>query len=151
MSVWAGNVLRALIMPGTYWGKSAVDAPVVLFIGLVAIATGVLAGLVPALQASRPELTEALKSGARDGGAGTSGRGCASLLVAQVAMSVLLLYGAGLYVHSLMRLRAIDLGFDAERVVYGSEYPLDSSGRFIDWGGRARRGSRTESSRRSSD
>jgi predicted permease len=136
VSVWAGNALRALIVPGTYWADSAVDARVVLFIGLVSIATGVLAGIAPALQASRPELTEALKSGARDGGAGAHrSRLRQVLLVTQVAMSVLLLYGAGLYVHSLMRLHAIDLGFDTERVVYGAVYPLDPTGRYLDWGG----------------
>src|SRR5262249_20251414 len=106
---------------------------VVLFIGAVAIGTGILAGLVPALQASRPELTDALKSGTREGGTSAKGsRLRQTLLVAQVAMSVLLLYGAGLYVHSLMRLRAIDLGFDADRVVYGSACLLHASGGYVD-------------------
>ncbi len=134
VSLWAGNALRALVVPQTYWPNSAVDARVVAFIAAVAIGTGLLAGLVPALQASRPELTEALKSGMRDGGAGVRhSRLRQVLLVAQVAMSVLLLYGAGLYVHSLMRLGAIDIGFDAEGVVYGSTFALDSTGRYIDW------------------
>jgi predicted permease len=132
VSEWAGNALRVLLMPGTYWAESAVDARVVAFIGLVAIGTGVLAGLVPALQASQPELTDALKSGTRDGGARRS-RLRQVLLVAQVAMSVLLLYGAGLFVHSLMRLRAIDLGFDTERVAYGSIYLVNPQGNFLDW------------------
>jgi predicted permease len=134
VSVWAGSALRTLLMPNTYWAGSAVDARVVLFIGLVAIGTGILAGLVPALQASHPELTDALKSGARDGGSGIGGsRLRQALLIAQVAMSVLLLYGAGLFVHSLMRLRAIDLGFDAERVIYASTCLLNPSGTYIDW------------------
>jgi putative ABC transport system permease protein len=133
--VWAGNALRRLIMPSTYWADSAVDVRVVGFIGLVALGTGVLAGLVPALQASRPELAEALKSGARDGGASAHrSRLRQLLLIAQIAMSVLLLYGAGLFVHSLVRLRAIDLGFDADRVVYGSMYLLDSAGKYLDPG-----------------
>jgi len=135
VSLWAGNALRALIVPETYWAGSAVDAHVVAFIGVVAIGTGLLAALVPALQASRPELTEALKSGTHDGVSGAHrSRLRQALLVAQVAMSVLLLYGAGLYVHSLMRLRAIDLGFDADRVIYGTVMMLDSSGRYFDWG-----------------
>jgi predicted permease len=134
VSEWAGNALRVLLMPGTYWAESAVDARVVAFIGLVAIGTGVLAGLVPALQASQPELTDALKSGTRDGGSGARrSRLRQVLLVAQVAMSVLLLYGAGLFVHSLMRLRAIDLGFDTERVAYGSIYLVNPQGNFLDW------------------
>jgi len=134
VSEWAANALRVLLMPGTYWAESAVDARVVAFIGLVAIGTGVLAGFVPALQASRPELTDALKSGTREGGSGARrSRLRQMLLVAQVAMSVLLLYGAGLFVHSLMRLRAIDLGFDTERVAYGSVYLVNPQGNFLDW------------------
>jgi predicted permease len=54
------------------------------------------------------------------------------LLVAQMSLSVLLLYGAGLFLYSLMRLRAIDLGFDAERVVYAQVCLLSSSGAYID-------------------
>lgn len=135
VSAWAGSVLRALILPQTYWADSAVDVRVVAFIGLVAIGTGILAGLVPALQASRPELTEALKSGSRDGSSGAHrSRVRQLLLVTQVALSVVLLYGAGLYVHSLMRVTAIDLGFDADRVVYGAAYPLDPTGRYVDFG-----------------
>lgn len=135
VSMWAGNVLRALIMPQTYWADSAIDARVIAFIGVVAIATGILAGLAPAIQASRPDLTEALKSGSRDGGAGVHrSRMRQLLLVTQVALSVLLLYGAGLYVHSLMRLSDIDLGFDADRVVYANVYPFDPTGRYIDRG-----------------
>jgi predicted permease len=134
VSMWAGNALRALIMPGTYWAESAVDARVILFIGIVAIGTGILAGLVPAFQASRPNLSDALKSGTRDGGASAGGSRLRQLLlVAQVSMSVLLLYGAGLFVHSLMRLRAIDLGFDAERVIYGSVELVNPNGGYIDY------------------
>jgi len=134
VSIWAGNALRTLIMPGTYWAESPVDARVILFIGIVAIGTGILAGLVPALQASDPQLTNALKSGTRDGGTGARGSRLRQLLlVAQVSMSVLLLYGAGLFVHSLIRLRAIDLGFDADRVVYGSVYFLSPKGGYIDY------------------
>ena len=133
VSIWAGGALRALLMPSTYWAGAAVDTRVVLFIGIATIGTGVLAGLVPALQASNPELSDALKSGARDGGAGIGGARLRQvLLVAQVAMSVLLLYGAGLFVHSLLRLRAIDLGFDAERTVYASACLLDPGGSYID-------------------
>ena len=133
VSAWAGNALRALIMPGLYWAESAVDTRVVAFIGLVAIATGVLAGLVPAVQASRPNDRGAEERRARRGAGAQRSRLRQLLLVAQVAMSVLLLYGAGLFVHSLMRLRAIDLGFDANRVVYGAAFLLDPSGGYIDW------------------
>jgi predicted permease len=135
VSVWAGSALRGLIMPDTYWADSAFDGRVILFTGILALGTGLLAGLVPALQASRPELSDTLKSGTRDSGAGASKfRLRQLLLVAQVAMSVMLLYGAALFVHSLMRLRAIDTGFDSERVIYASVYLLDPSRTYIDWG-----------------
>jgi len=54
------------------------------------------------------------------------------LLIAQMSMSVLLLYGAGLFVHSLIRLREIDLGFDSENVIYGAACLLNASGTSID-------------------
>jgi len=133
VSMWAAKALRALVMPDTYWADSAIDLRVLAFILGVATLTGVLAALVPALQASRPELTEALKSGSRDGGANAHRtRLRQSLLVAQVAMSVVLLYCAGLFVRSVVRLREIDLGFDADRVIYGSVYSINPNGMYID-------------------
>jgi predicted permease len=65
---------------------------------------------------SRPDLTADLKAGSREG-TFHRGRLRATLLVTQVALSVVLLFGAGLFVRSLRNVRAIDLGFDAERLL----------------------------------
>jgi predicted permease len=134
VSVWAGGALRSAVMPNTYWAGAGMDGRVALFIVIVSLLTGLAAGVVPAFQASRPELTVALKSGARDGGAGVGhARMRMVFLVAQIALSVVLLYGAGLFVRSLSRVRAIDLGFDAERLVYGAVYFVNPAGHYLDY------------------
>ncbi|MDQ3997796.1 MAG: ABC transporter permease, partial [Gemmatimonadota bacterium] len=95
-----------------------VDQRVLAFTMLVALSAGVLAGLVPAVQTSRPELTSALKAGSREGGA-TRSRTRTGLLVMQAALSVVLLVGTGLFVRSLGRISQIRLGVDVDRVLLG--------------------------------
>jgi predicted permease len=87
------------------------DARVLVFAIVIALLTGILCGLTPALVASRPDLTAALKEG---GGRSTAQkRRLSSLLVAgQVAVSMLLLIVAGLFVRGAQKAQAIDLGFD---------------------------------------
>jgi predicted permease len=72
--------------------------------------------LLPALQASRPELTSALKAGAREGGSARS-RTRAFLLASQAALAIILLAGAGLFLRSLQRVAAMPLGIDIDRVL----------------------------------
>ena len=83
----------------------------------IAMATGVLFGLVPALQASNPDLLPILKdarlAGPRGGRTGVRG----ALVVLQVALSLVLLVAAGLCVRTLLNARAIDTGYDIERVL----------------------------------
>ena len=90
-----------------------VDLPVLGFTFAVSLVTGVLFGLMPALQISRPDLNRVL----RDGGRGTTGgarrHGTRSLLVAgQMALSIVLLIGAGLLLESFRSLQSVDPGFD---------------------------------------
>jgi len=87
-------------------------------IGIAAV-LGVLTGLVPALLSGRGDLTGALKAGARAGTYHHS-RARAALLLTQGALSVFLLVGAGLFVQSLARARAMPLGYEADRVLLGS-------------------------------
>ncbi|CAN5891249.1 ABC transporter permease [soil metagenome] len=94
----------------------APDLRVLGFALLIAAATGILFGLAPALQASRPELVPALKDGTASGGS-QSGRGRSLFVAAQLAMSVLLLVTAGLFVRSLQRGLAVDLGFEPDGVL----------------------------------
>ncbi|MGE3190035.1 MAG: ABC transporter permease, partial [Vicinamibacterales bacterium] len=96
----------------------AVDQRVVSFTLLVSLATGVLFGLAPALQATRPDVVPALK----DEGAGSLRRhkryGLRNgLVVAQVAVSLVLLTAAGLFVRSLENAQDIDPGFERERAI----------------------------------
>lgn len=94
----------------------ALDLRVLLFTGLIALLTGVGFGLVPALSASRPDLQDALKDGTRGT---TFGRGRLrkALVVAEVALSMVLLIGAGLMVRSFVRLRAVDPGFRTDHAL----------------------------------
>jgi predicted permease len=90
-----------------------VDLPVLGFTFAVSLVTGVLCGLMPALQTSRPDLNRVL----RDGGRGTTGgarrQSTRSLLVAgQMALSIVLLIGAGLLLESFRSLQNVDPGFD---------------------------------------
>ncbi|MEP6493559.1 MAG: ADOP family duplicated permease [bacterium] len=119
VAAWAGRALRVMVMPQTHFAGAVVSTRVALFTGAIALITGIAAGLAPAVQASRPDLTNALKTGAGEGG----GRGIrlrSSLVVAQVALSVVLLVGAGLFVRSLSRVQAIDLGYDASRLIFAT-------------------------------
>jgi putative ABC transport system permease protein len=114
---WGGVAIRRLLI--TTQNASLEDVTDWRTIGLVvgvALATGVLTGLAPAMLSARGDLTGALKAGAREGTYQRS-RVRAGLLVAQGALSVVLLVGAGLFVRSLGNVNAIRLGYDADPVL----------------------------------
>ena len=94
------------------------DTPVLLFTLLLSALVGVAFGLVPALQASRPDLNEALKGASRGSTENIRRNRARSLLVvSEVALSLVLLIGAGLLLKSFVRLLRTSPGFDATRVV----------------------------------
>ncbi len=116
LAYWGGHVIRSTLLAGTALELSAFD-PRVLWFTLVACAvTALLAGLVPAFVSSVPDLTSALRSGVREGGARRT-RLQRGLLVTQAMLSVLLLAGAGLFVRSLYNVTTMRLGYDAEQVL----------------------------------
>ncbi len=92
------------------------DAPVLAFTALVTLVTGLLFGLAPALRATRPNLNVVLRGAAHNIAGGTRGSSRWSLsrvlVGAQVALSLLLLVTAGLFVRSLANLGAVSLGYD---------------------------------------
>ncbi len=95
----------------------ALDARVLAFTLGVSLLTGLLFGLVPALQASKTDLVSALKNQAGAATGAFRGFGVRGALVAgQVALSVVSLIAAGLFVRSVGELRRVDLGFPAERL-----------------------------------
>jgi predicted permease len=93
------------------------DAKVLGFALLISLVTGLLFGLMPALQATRPHLASTLKEEGRGIVGGTSVLLRKGLVVAQVALSLLLLIGAGLFVHSLKNLKELDPGFRTTNLV----------------------------------
>ncbi len=112
---WAGEIVRSTLFPDVFFPDSTLTTRAVLFTLSAALLAGLSAGLLPALQGVRRR--HAL--GLQGHGLGTSRprstlRGV--LTVAQAALSVALLVGAGLFLRSLQELRAIDLGFDADRL-----------------------------------
>jgi putative ABC transport system permease protein len=96
----------------------AIDPSVLAFTLVIAIITGLTFGLAPASQASHFNLNDTLKEGGRDAGAGGRGKRLrSSLVVAEVAVSFILLIGAGLLINSFMHLRNLDPGFRADHLL----------------------------------
>ncbi len=123
---WAASTLMARVtLPGGIELSSvrlAPDARVLGFALALATATALLFGVVPALQATRADLVSDLKDGARGASTGRS-RLRSSLLVAQVAISLVLLVGAGLFVRGLQRALSTDLGFRTDGVALATVNP----------------------------
>ncbi|MEX2527137.1 MAG: ABC transporter permease [Gemmatimonadota bacterium] len=93
------------------------EPSVLLFAGGLAVATGLLFGLYPALQATRPDLVTTLKDGgSRNSGSRGAARFRAVLVTAQIALSMTLLVSSGLFLQSLVNVTRVDLGMDVERV-----------------------------------
>jgi predicted permease len=133
VALWGADALRAMFLPGTQDTPLLTDARTLLFAGAIALGVGVLTGLAPMTQVWRTDLTGDLKSGARDGGGMQQRRGLRTALVlAQCALSMILLVGAGLFVGSLRNVRDVRLGFDADSVLVASlnmrNVRLDSAG-----------------------
>ncbi|HMA22557.1 MAG TPA: ABC transporter permease, partial [Gemmatimonadaceae bacterium] len=114
---WGGGALRSILLPDVHWPQSPLDWRVLVAAVVATFAAGSIAGLIPALQSASMTLTDALKTGAREGYAHRSA--LRSLLVmAQAALSVVLLVGAALFVQSLKNVRSLDLGFETSRLLF---------------------------------
>jgi predicted permease len=114
ITLWAAPVLRAALLPDATTA-GVLDLRVFAFTAGAAFVTALLAGLSPALHAGVPDLSSALKSGPREGvqrSVTLSG-----LLVTQVALTMVLLTGAGLFLTSLRHVQGLRLGFDADHLI----------------------------------
>jgi putative ABC transport system permease protein len=101
-----------------YWIRFTIDGPVLLFTLGMAVLTGLLFGLAPALQAARTNLNETLKEGGRgSGGSVRRNRLRSGLVVGEVAMALVLLVGASLFVRSFLKLQNASAGFKTENLL----------------------------------
>ena len=117
LALWLTDALAARAVAGIpRLGEVRLDWATLAFTLALSSVAGVLFGVVPALHAARTDLHESLKQGGRGlsaGGARTRG----ALIAGQVALSLMLLVGAGLLLKSFARLQQVDLGFDPEHVL----------------------------------
>ena len=113
---WGGDLLRSYLLSDSQADRFAVDQRVYLIALVATLAAALLSSVVPALQVVRGDLTPMLKEGGRGSGFRRSPLR-AGLVVLQVALSVLLVVGAGLFMQSLGKVLAIDIGYDRDRVV----------------------------------
>jgi predicted permease len=120
--LFAIGLTRAVValMPEDYVpneARVAVNAYVLMFSAAVSVLTGILFGLAPALQSSRQNLVESLKDAGRSLAGTAGGRMRGVLVVAEIALSVVLLMGASLTVRGFVNLQHLDLGFQPDRVL----------------------------------
>ena len=123
---WSGAVLRRMLMPKIHWRDTMLDWRVMALTAVIALVAAFATGLAPLTQARRLDLVDALKSG-RD----TAIRGRrlrTALVMAQTALAVVLLAGAGLFVRSLRHVLDVDLGYDVDRVVHAEPMLVDDRG-----------------------
>jgi putative ABC transport system permease protein len=118
VAMWVVGVLKTM-NPANLprLDELSVDGRVLAFGLLLSLVTSVLFGLFPALQASRPDLNETLKDGARGSGGVGGQRVRGALVIVEVALSVALLIGAGLLLRSFWRLQDVKPGFEPERLL----------------------------------
>jgi putative ABC transport system permease protein len=113
---WGSLFVRRVLLDTSDAGASPIDGRVLVYTMVVAIAVGLMSGMVPAIHAARSTVSAELKSGAREGGSHRT-RARTILLVVQTMLSVLLLVGTGLFVRSLQRINTLPLGLEPARTL----------------------------------
>jgi len=119
LAIWGLDALVKL-SPATIprLDQIGIDGRVLGFTAAVSLLTGFIFGLVPALQASKPDLNETLKEGGRGTTGGARGRRIrSSLVISEIALSLVLLIGAGLLIKSFIHLQKFDLGFKPDHLL----------------------------------
>jgi len=118
LGAWGIRSLSSLIPPTlVQLDQIRLNTPVLLFALGVSALTGLLFGLLPALRTAGTNPNTSLKQGGRSIGRSAWGRACNSLLVAEVALALVLLVGAGLMLRTLQQLTRVDPGFDAANLL----------------------------------
>ena len=118
LATWGTTVIESVasrINPA--FTNISIDTRTLLFTVIASLLTGLVFGLAPALQISKPNLAESLKDGRSSGGSATRNRLRSTLVVAEVAMTLVLLVCAGLLIRTVMRLRNVETGFNSKNVL----------------------------------
>ncbi|HEY7686431.1 MAG TPA: ABC transporter permease [Gemmatimonadales bacterium] len=137
VAVWATPALLALGPESLRSEPLRLDWPLVGFALAAVVATAALAGLAPAIQASRVDMHSMLKEGVRGAGSRSSSRLRSVVTVGQLALALSLLCGAGLLIKSFLRLQRVDPGIRPDRVLTmsmnlpGGKYPPERLPRFF--------------------
>ena len=116
VAAWAGGALRGYLLPAALAERFSTDSRVFTIALGATLVAALISSLIPALQVTRSDLTPVLKEGGRGSGYRSS-RLRAGLVVAQVALSVMLAIGAGLFGRSLRNMLAIDIGYDRSQIL----------------------------------
>ncbi len=119
IAVWGLEGLRAL-SPGNIprMREVSIDASVLAFTFIISLVVGIIFGLVPALRASKTDLNESLKEGGKGSAEGSRGNRVRSLLIAsEIALSLVLLVGAGLLLRTFANLQNVNPGFSSDNVL----------------------------------
>jgi putative ABC transport system permease protein len=140
LAYWGVRGIVALAADSMTTSFVRIDPMVVMFTALLSVATGVLFGMTPALQLSKTDLNESLKEGARNASSGHGRQRLRSaLVVAEIALSLVLLIGAGLVIRSFLKLTHVNPGFNTRNVLTveltlpDKKYPgPDAQRRFVD-------------------
>jgi len=115
---WVGLLATMVRTDLPTWINIEIDGVVLTFTFLVSVLTGVIAGLAPALQVSKPNFNELLKEGSKGSSAGSPRQRLRkALVVVEVALALVLLVGAGLMVQSFRQLQKTDLGFRPDNLL----------------------------------
>jgi putative ABC transport system permease protein len=121
LSFWLKDVLLAMIPEGAPRLETVrIDYIVLAFVVAISVLTGIVFGLLPALQASKLDVSSALKLGGRFGDAHHRANVRSLLLIGEVALSLVLLIGAGLLIKSFVRLQEVRPGFNPHHVLIAS-------------------------------
>jgi predicted permease len=124
-ATWGAHIILALLATGStrpLGFDASLDTRVLLFTAGIALLTGIIFGLAPAMRGTRVDLTPALKDGGNSSGGARRARKRwfnigNSLVVGQIALAMIVLVGAGLLVRTLQNLRNVDPGFDIRNVL----------------------------------
>src|SRR5438045_3132091 len=118
IAIWGIDSLKAFLPSIPRIDEISPDPRVLAFTAFVSLGVGMIAGLLPAWRASRPNLAGSLNESSRGSTEGTSGRRTrAALVVVEIVLALVLLASAGLLVESFLRLQKVPAGFDATNIM----------------------------------